>query len=150
MELFDTLAAELESIDRHLSRRRFLKIVVYASVPMHLTLDKGDLEFLRKVALTLIPGNALTRTGIDVVANIEHLLQRGSAEHRAKIMRLLTWSRRVSFLYGGEQVAHRARTSRFVLAQKMSKALSALCLVSFWGDERSLLLIEQPDAGTKR
>jgi hypothetical protein len=150
MEQFDTLAAELESIDRHLSRRRFLKIVVYASVPAHMTLDKGDLEFIRKVAMTLIPDDALARTGIDVVANLEHILQRGSAEHRAKIMRLLTWSRRVSFLYGGEQVAHRARTSRFVLAQKMSKALSTLCLVSFWGDERSLLLIEQPDTGAKR
>jgi hypothetical protein len=150
MELFDTLAVELASIDRHLSRRRFLKIVVYASVPMHLTLNKGDLEFIRKVASTLIPGDALALTGIDVVANLDHILQRGSAEHRAKIMRLLTWSRRLSFLYGGEQVAHRARTSRFVLAQKMSKALSALCLVSFWGDERSLPLIEQPEIGAKR
>lgn len=149
MELFDILAAEIESIDRHLSRRRFLKIVIYASVPMQVTIDEGDLKFLRKVAMTLIPDDALARTGIDVMANIEHILQRGSSEHRAKIMRLLTWSRRVSLFYGGEQVAHRARTSRFVLVQKMSKALSALCMISFWGDERSLLLIEQPDTGAK-
>jgi hypothetical protein len=27
----------------------------------------------------------------------------------------------------------------------MSKALSALCLVAFWGDERSLVLIDRPE-----
>jgi hypothetical protein len=146
MEAFDPLSVELDSIERHLSRRRFLKIVVFAAAPLRFALDGDDREFLRKVAATLIPPEALSRTGIDVIANIEHLLQRGSAEHRAKILRLLTWSRRVSFIYGGENVARRARDSRFVLAQKMSKALSALCLVSFWGDERALRLIESGEA----
>lgn len=146
METFDSLFVELDSIDRHLSRRKFLKIVVFTAAPLRLALDGGDREFLRKVAATLIPPEARSRTGIDVIANIEHLLQRGSAEHRAKILRLLTWSRRVSFIYGGENVARRARNSRFVLAQKMSKALSALCLVSFWGDERALQLIETQEA----
>ncbi len=148
MEPFDALEAELDSIDRHLSRRSFLKAAVYFATPLHLTFDVSDREFLRKVAATLIPSEALSRTGIDVIANIEYLIERGSAEHRAKIMRLLVWSRRLSFLYGGERVAQRARFSRFVLAQKMSKALSALCLVAFWGDERALQLIETP--GGKR
>ncbi len=142
MELPDTLSIELDAIERHLSRRRFLKAVVLASVPVRFAMDDDDREFLRKVAATLIPPEAFSRTGIDVITNIEHLLSRGSAEHRAKILRLLSWSRRVSFLYGGHHVAGRARNSRFVLAQKMSKALSALCLVAFWGDERALQLIE--------
>jgi hypothetical protein len=145
MELYDTLTAELDSIDRHLSRRKFLKIVFYGSVPLHINLGSGDQEFLRKVAATLIPAEAVSQTGIDVVANIEHLLQRGSAGHRTKITRLLVWAQRISFLYGGGQVAQRARTSRFVLVQKMSKALSTLCLVAFWGDERALRLIEAPE-----
>jgi hypothetical protein len=146
VETFDSLFVELDSIDRHLSRRKFFKIVVLAAAPLRLALDGGDREFLRKVATTLIPPEAFSRTGIDVIANVEHLLQRGSAEHRAKILRLLTWSRRVSFIYGGENVARRARASRFVLARKMSKALSALCLVAFWGDERALQLIESGEA----
>jgi hypothetical protein len=145
MELYDTLTTELDSIDRHLSRRKFLKVVFYSSVPLQINLKSGDQEFLRKVAATLIPPGALSQTGIDVVANIEHLLQRGSAGHRTKIVRLLGWAQRISFLYGGEKIALRARTSRFVLVQKMSKALSTLCLVAFWGDERALRLIEAPE-----
>ena len=141
METLDSLLVELDSIDRHLSRRKFLKLVIFAA-PLSLSLDGDDRDFLRKIAGTLIPADAFSRTGIDIIANIEHLLRRGGAEHRAKVMRLLTWSRRVSFFYGGENVARRARDSRFVLARKMSKALSALCLVSFWGDERALALIE--------
>jgi hypothetical protein len=146
METNDSLLLELDSIDRHLSRRKFLKILVLAATPVRLALDGGDREFLRKVAATLIIPEALSRTGIDVIANVEHLLERGSAEHRAKVLRLLTWARRVSFLYGGENVARRGRDSRFVLIQKLSKALSALCLVCFWGDERSLQLIEPLEA----
>jgi hypothetical protein len=145
MDIYDTLYAELDSIERHLSRRRFLKVVVYAAVPLHLALDGGDRDFLGKVAATLLPPEAISSTGINLAVNIEYLLNRGGAEHRAKVMRLVTWSRRVSFLYGGHQVARRASTSRFVLIQKMSKALSALCLVAFWGDERALQLIESPE-----
>jgi len=146
METYDSLLVELDSLDRHLSRRKFLKILVFAATPLRLALEGGDREFLRKVAATLISPEALSRTGIDVIANVEHLLLRGSAEHRAKVLRLLTWSRRISFIYGGENVARRARESRFVLVQKLSRALSALCLVSFWGDERSLQLIESQEA----
>jgi hypothetical protein len=145
MDIYDTLNAELDSIDRYLSRRGFLKLVVFASVPLHVTLDGGDREFLRKVAATLIPSEAFSRTGIDISANIEYLLARGSVEHRAKVMRLLTWSRRISFLYDGQNIARRAGTSRFVLIRKMSKALSALCLAAFWGDDRALQLIEVPE-----
>jgi hypothetical protein len=146
METYDSVLLELDSIDRHLSRRKFLKILVLVATPVRLALDSGDREFLRKLAATLIIPEALSHTGIDVIANVEHLLERGSAEHRAKVLRLLTWARRVSFLYGGENVARRGRDSRFVLIQKLSKALSALCLVSFWGDERSLQLIEPQEA----
>lgn len=146
MDFDDTLNAELDSIDRYLSRRGFLKIFVYAAAPLHGNFDGGDREFLRKLASTLIPSEALSRTGIDICANIEHLLERGSAEQRAKVMRLLTLSRRISFLYDGQNIVHRAGTSRFVLIQKMSKALSALCLLAFWGDERALQLIEAPEA----
>ena len=146
MDIYDTLNTELDSIDRYLSRRGFLRLVVYAATPLCVTFDGGDREFLRKVAATLIPSEALSRTGIDISANIEHLLARGSAEHRAKVMRLLAWSRRISFLYEGQNIVHRAGKSRFMLIQKMSKALSALCLLAFWGDERALQLIEVLEA----
>ena len=107
-------------------------------------LGADNRRFLRRVARTLIPDEALARTGIDVVANVEHLLNQGSAEHRAKVLRLLTWAERISFVYGGEKCAIRARGSRFVLVQKMAKALSSLCLVAFWADERALVLIDNP------
>jgi hypothetical protein len=143
MEPLETLALEIASIERQLSRRTFLKLAALAAVP-HPALDKGDLNFLRGVAATLISPEALARTGIDVLANIDHLLVRGSAEHRAKVMRLVAWARRISFIYGGENVAIRTRTSRFVLVQRMGKALSSLCLVAFWADERALQLIAVP------
>lgn len=146
MESFDSFTRHLDDFDRSLSRRAFFLHAIAAVPAISAGLPSGDREFLAKIAGTLIPSDAFKRTGIDVVANIEYLLSRGSAEHRAKIARLLAWSRRVSFLYGGEQVALRARGSRFVLAQKMSRALSALCLVAFWGDERSLVLLDQEDA----
>src|SRR5262245_11524581 len=84
METYDSLLVELDSLDRHLSRRKFLKILVFAATPLRLALEGGDREFLRKVAATLISPEALSRTGIDVIANVEHLLLRGSAEHRAR------------------------------------------------------------------
>ena len=71
METFDSLFVELDSIERRLSRRKFIKIVVFASAPLRLALDVGDREFLRKVAATLIPPEAFSRTGIDVIANVE-------------------------------------------------------------------------------
>jgi hypothetical protein len=146
MEPFEAFSQQLDDFDRHLSRRAFFRhaAVTIAFTPGALAADER--AFLDQVARTLIPAEALQQTGVDVVANIEHILARGSAEHRAKVRRLLAWARRVSFLYGGEQVALRARTSRFALAQKMSRALSALCLVAFWGDERTLALLAKREA----
>lgn len=145
MEALETITLEIDSLERQLNRRAFLRYAALVAVTPRLALEQDDREFLRKVAATLIPAEALTRTGIEVVANIDRLLARGSAEHRAKVLRLVAWARRVSFLYGGEQIALRARTSRFTLVQKLGKALSALCLVAFWGDERALRLIAAPE-----
>lgn len=145
MEAFDQFTPQLEAFDRHLSRRAFFLHTVAAVGFTSATLAADDRAFLDQVARTLIPAEVMRQSGVDVVANIEHILARGSAEHRAKIRRLLVWARRVSFLYGGEQVALRARKSRFALVQKMSRALSALCLVAFWGDERTLALLAAPE-----
>ncbi len=145
MESMEMITLEIDSLDRLLSRRTFLSYAAMLAAAPRLTLDQGDRDFLRKVAATLIPAQALSATGIDVVANIDRLLARGSAEHRTKVLRLVSWARRVSFLYGGEQVAVRSRGSRFALVQKMGKALSALCLVAFWGDERAMNLIAMPE-----
>lgn len=146
MEPLEIISQEIASLDRHLSRRTFFAHALFAVAFTPLVLNPNDKEFLGKVARTLIPAAALQQTGIDVVANIEYLLARSSAAHRAKVLRLLAWAKRVSFLYGNEQVAIRARSSRFVLVQKMSKALSALCLVAFWGDERALPLLHSSGA----
>jgi hypothetical protein len=141
----DAISLEIESVERHLSRRGFLKFAALVVVIPREGISLDDRQFIRRMAATLIPAEALGRTGIDVAENVEHLLARGDAEHRAKVLRLLSWARRISFLYGGEQIALRTRTSRFVLMQKMSKALSALCLIAFWGDERTLRLIGGPE-----
>lgn len=144
MEPLEAIVGEVDSIERHLSRRGFLALALFAAVAPRLDFGRKDREFVRLLAASLIPAEALSRTGIDVAANVEHLLARGGAEQRRKILRLLAWSRRVSFLYGGERVAVDARGSRFELVQKMGKALSSLCLVAFWGDERALALIDTP------
>ena len=145
MEPLEIVTRDIDSFERQIGRRKFLGYTALVIVTPHVELDGGDREFLRKVAATLIPRQALSETGIDIVANIDHLLARGSAEHRAKVRRLIAWARRVSFLYGSENVAIRARGSRFALMQKMSKALSSLCLVAFWGDERAMRLIDGPE-----
>ncbi|HYE14493.1 MAG TPA: hypothetical protein VD968_08655 [Pyrinomonadaceae bacterium] len=143
MEGLEAVAREVESAERHLSRRGFLFSLAFAAVALpRLTLDRKDKEFINRVAATLIPAEALRQTGIDVLANVEHMLAQGSADHRRKVLRLLAWSRRVAFLYGGDRVALGARGSRFEVMQKMGKALSSLCLVAFWGDERALSLID--------
>ena len=108
-------------------------------------LDPEDRDFLRRVAATLIPAEALRSTGIDVVANIDQLLAQGSAEHRQKVLRFVAWARRVSFFYGGEKVAINAQGSRFVLVRKMGRVLSSLCLIAFWIDDRALRLIQLPE-----
>jgi hypothetical protein len=135
---------DVDAVERLLDRRRFIKAAAMMVVIPRLSLEPEDREFLARLAGTLIPAGALQTTGIDVLGNIDRLLERGSPDHRAKVLRLIAWARRVSFLYGGERVALNARSSRFVLIQKMGKALSSLCLVAFWGDERSLTLIDSP------
>lgn len=141
MEPLENIVREITSFENQLSRRGFLKLASMTLIFPGVSLDKDDNEFLRRVAATLIPAEALRRTGIDVAANVEQLLRQGSAEHRKKVLRFLAWSRRASFLYGGEQVAIKARGSRFMLTRKMGRTLSSLCLIAFWADERSLPLI---------
>ena len=148
MELPEAVTRDLDSFERHLSRRTFLKLLGGFVVAPGFTLGGKETDFLRGVAATLIPAEAVSRTGIDVLANIEHMLKQGGAEHRRKVLRLLAWARRVSFAYGGERVAIGARGSRFELIQKMGRALSTLCLWAFWGDERSLVLLDSPGAKT--
>ncbi|MEW6736851.1 MAG: hypothetical protein AB1489_36525 [Acidobacteriota bacterium] len=150
----DTLIDDLDAFDRHLSRRRFIKLCVAALVLPQTalafgesaSLAKAEYEFLRKVALTLIPYEVIISTGIDPMVNIEKLISNGGAEQRAKVARLVAVAQRSAFLYGGDKIAIRARTSRFVLVQKLAKALSSLCLVAFWADERALALITTPGA----
>lgn len=108
--------------------------------------SEGDRRFLEAVASILIPAPARRDSGIDVVANIEHMLGRASIEHQAKARRIVGWARRISFLYGGEQMPLRARRSRFIVVQKLAHAVSSLCLVAFWADEAALTVIEAPEA----
>ena len=142
MEALETIVQEINFIERQLSRRSFLKVAAFAVVVPGVALDRDDRDFLRRVAATLIPAEALRSTGIDVVANIDQLLAQGSAEHRQKVLRFVAWARRVSFFYGGEEVAINAQGSRFMLVRKMGRVLSSLCLIAFWIDDRALRLIQ--------
>lgn len=146
MEPLQNILREITSFENQLSRRGFLKLASMTVVFPGLSLEKDDSDFLRRVAATLIPADALKATGVDVAANVEQLLRQGSAEHRKKVLRFLAWSRRASILYGGEKVAINARGSRFMLARKMGRTLSSLCLVAFWADERALVLINPAEA----
>jgi hypothetical protein len=38
----------------------------------------------------------------------------------------------------------RARGSRFFIVKRLARAVSVMCLVAFWGDERTLRLIDNP------
>ena len=144
MEPLENLVREITAFENQLSRRGFLKAAAMLVVVPGISLEKDDREFLSRVAATLIPAEALKATGIDVAANVEHLLRQGSTEHRQKVLRFLSWSRRASLLYGGERVAINARGSRFMLVRKMGRTLSSLCLIAFWADERALSLIDSP------
>ena len=144
MESLEQIALEIEAIERHLSRRHFLRLAAFVAVVPRLEIDTDLRKFVGQMAGRLFPEHAVSRTGIDIVANIDRLLAQGTASHREKVVRLLVWARRISFLYGGPDIVVRARGSRFVLMQKMSKALAAICLVAFWGDERALALIDLP------
>lgn len=148
LDPLDNLFHEIEAVERQLNRRRFFSLIVLAGVAPTLGVDgslpRGRRRFLAGIAAHLIPPEARARTNVDVAANVEHMLARGSGVRREKILRLLAWSKRVSFLYGGDQIALRAADSRFRLMRKMAKALASLCLVAFWGDESTLALIDNP------
>ena len=145
MEALEAIVQEISFVERQLSRRSFLQAIAFAVVVPGVGLDAKDRDFLRGVSATLIPGEALASTGIDVAANIDQLLAQGSAEHRAKVLRFVAWARRVSFFYGGDRVAIRAQGSRFMPVRRTGRALSSLCLVAFWIDDRALGLIQVPE-----
>ena len=144
MDALETIVQEITAFERQLSRRGFFKAAAMVFLLPELALEDDDRNFLRKVSAALLPAEALTATGIDVVANIEQLLEQGSAEHRKKVLRFIPWARRASFFYGGERVAIEAQGSRFMLVRKMGKALASLCLIAFWADDRALRLIKIP------
>ena len=110
------------------------------------TLSGTERRFLEAVIHVVIPPAAIATTHVDALANIENMLAEASADHRANVIRLVQWCRRVSWLYGGARMPLQARRSRLVLVQKLGHALSALCLVAFWGDERALGLADDPSA----
>jgi hypothetical protein len=140
----ETVLTEIDAVGRHLNRRTFLKSLPAAFIVPRGAID-GDVErFFRRVTATLVPDSLLRRAGIDPVENLRRLLQRTRADHRERIGSLILGLRRVSFLYGGEQVAVRGRASQFVLMQKASRALASLCLLCVWGDPRALELVDDP------
>ena len=141
MDPLENIVLEITAFENQLNRRTFISMASLMFVFPRLSLDTDDNQFLRRVAATLIPADAIASTGIDVAANVDYLLRQGSVEHRQKVLRFLSWSRRASILYGGDRVAINARGSRFILARKMGRTLSSLCLIAFWADERALELI---------
>lgn len=145
MEALENILQEITAFENQLSRRSFLKAASLMVVAPSISLDKDDHTFLRRVAATLIPVKAIKMTGIDVAENVEYLLRQGSAAHRKKVLRFISWSRRASLFYGGDQVAIKARGSRFILVRKMGRTLSSLCLIAFWADERAVRIIDQPE-----
>ena len=143
MQPLDEILLEVDALERSLGRRGFLKaIALLPVVPAALSHD--DRQFLERTARVLIPAEALQRTAVDVVTNVEHMLARASAHHRARVVRILRLARRLSFLYGGDQMAVRARASRFVSVRRLARLVSVVCLVAFWGDERTRGLIDDP------
>lgn len=144
----ETVLTEIDAVGRDLNRRTFLKGVAAAFVVPSGPIVEDDERFFRRVTATLLPEIDLLRTGIDPVENLRHLLARTRADHRRRISSLISGVRRVSIFYGGEQVALRGRTSRFVLMQKASRALASLCLLCVWGDPRSFALVDDPGGRT--
>jgi hypothetical protein len=114
--------------------------------PLASTLSATERRFLEAVIHVVIPPAAIATTDVDALANIENMLAEASADDRANVIRLVRWCRRVSWLYGGARMPLQARRSRLVLMQKLAHALSALCLVAFWGDERALGIVDRPAA----
>jgi hypothetical protein len=143
MQPLDHVLLEIDGLDRYLSRRSFLKAAALMPVLPH-TFSSDDRRFLEEAVRVVVPAPALKATGIDVVRNIEHMLGRANADHRARVLRVLHWARRLSFLYGGGALPLRARGSRFFIVRRLARAVSVMCLVAFWGDERTLALIDNP------
>jgi hypothetical protein len=148
MQPLEEILQEITAFENQLSRRTFMKSATFLVALPGFDLKLDDRKFLDRVASTLLPGDALKSTGISVAQNVEYLLDQGSAEHRAKVLRFLSWSQRASILYGGDKVAINARGSRFMLVRKMGRTLSSLCLIAFWADERALKLINEPEVKT--
>ena len=146
MEPLEQILQEITAFETQLSRRSFLGAALLVAIAPKLSLGTDDQRFIDAVAATLLPATALQSTGINVGENVEYLLRTGSADHRQKVTRFLSWSQRASILYGGGRVALNARGSRFMLVRKMGRTLSSLCLIAFWADERALKLIANPEA----
>lgn len=143
MQPIDHVLLEIDGLERYLSRRSFLKAAV--SLPVfHRTFSSEDRSFLEGAARAVIPPTARGRVPVDIVGNIEHLLARTSADHRARVLRAVGWARRVSFIYGGDAMPLGARHSKFVIVRRLARVVSVVCLVAFWGDERTLALIDVP------
>lgn len=146
MQPLEQILQEITAFETQLSRRSFLGAALLVAIAPKLSLGTDDQRFIDAVAATLLPATALQSTGINVGENVEYLLRTGSADHRQKVTRFLSWSQRASILYGGGRVALNARGSRFMLVRKMGRTLSSLCLIAFWADERALKLIANPEA----
>ncbi|HET6853219.1 MAG TPA: hypothetical protein VFH46_13015 [Pyrinomonadaceae bacterium] len=146
MQPLEQILQEITAFETQLSRRSFLGAALLVAIAPKLSLGTDDQRFIDAVAATLLPATALQSTGINVGENVEYLLRTGSADHRKKVTRFLSWSQRASILYGGGRVALNARGSRFMLVRKMGRTLSSLCLIAFWADERALKLIDNPEA----
>ena len=147
MEPLEQILQEIKAFETQLSRRTFIGAALLIAVASEVSLAKDDQRFIDAVAATLIPSTALQNTGIRVSENVDHLLRSVSIDHRRRVTRFIAWSQRASILYGGEKVALNARGSRFMLVRKMGRALSSLCLIAFWADERALKLIDQTEHG---
>lgn len=145
MQPLEQILQEVTAFENQLSRRTFIKSAAFLVAIPGAGLELDDRKFVDRVAATLLPADALRTTGISVAENVAYLLEQGSAEHREKVLRFLSWSQRASILYGGDKVALNARGSRFMLVRKMGRTLSSLCLIAFWADERALKLINQPE-----
>ena len=148
MQPLEQILQEITAFENHLSRRSFMKSAAFLVALPGFELKLDDKKFLDRVAATLLPVDALRSTGISVAENVAYLVEQGSAEHRAKVLRFLSWSQRAAIFYGGDKVALNARGSRFMLVRKMGRTLSSLCLIAFWADERALNLISQPEVKT--
>ena len=147
MQSIDHVLLEIDGLDRALSRRGFLNALV--SVPILSTsFSADDREFLESAAQSVIPATARRSVQVDIVGNVEHLLERASADHRARVLRALGWARRISFAYGGGAMPIRARRSKFVIVRRLARVVAVVCLVAFWADERTLTLIDVPPEGS--